>query len=607
MKKVLAIVLAAAMVLSYSMTTFAEIRVDGTRHDSPYTFNGNAKYVVTSASGDDLTVTGNVEETSDNEHAVHSLNGSTVDVSGNVTESGDRHAVYVESSTVKVDGDVTESGTGDAINANKSTVEVGKSIKEIKESGNGNAITALDSTVKVDGSVTENGEGFAIDASGDSTVEIGGNVTESGDGYAVSARNGSTVKIDGNVTGGDNNHAIYALKDSTTVIVAGNVEINGVGNAIWCNTNATVRVRGNVGGDSTKEVILAQGSSTVIVEGDATGNIKSTGGSNVYIGKLVGGSVTTAGDGVVHYLIGTADGSEALSDLIVDSNILEKEGQDFATIDGVEIDGQSKKYLYTSTSDFSGEAKTITLKSNDNNKKLEITGLLPEGVDKNIDESGAVTLTLNGDFKGGLQNLMLTLKDIIYDIFVDNDGNGSASSNPTKGAKGTAVDLAATANSNYEFDYWEVVSGNVTIDNNKFNIGTEDVVIKAHFKEAPQPDPKPQTSSSSNTIFTGTTGNPVTNGKWTKNADGTWTYTSAYKFSNTWGYIANPNDAASVAWYYFDRNGNMLTGWQKLYWNGAYKWYYFSQTKDANEGKCQLGGITPDGYVLNPDGSWKEN
>lgn len=113
---------------------------------------------------------------------------------------------------------------------------------------------------------------------------------------------------------------------------------------------------------------------------------------------------------------------------------------------------------------------------------------------------------------------------------------------------------------------------------------------------------------STKTIFTGTTGFPVTDGKWIYDEiTGTWSYKTIYKFTDTWGYIANPNDAGSAAWYYFDRNGIMLTGWQRLYWNGAYRWYYFSQTKDANEGKCQLGGITPDGYALNPDGSLKEN
>ena len=50
----------------------------------------------------------------------------------------------------------------------------------------------------------------------------------------------------------------------------------------------------------------------------------------------------------------------------------------------------------------------------------------------------------------------------------------------------------------------------------------------------------------------------------------------------------------------------MLTGWQKLYRNDAFSWFYFSEKKDATYGACQLGGITPDGYKLGADGAWIE-
>ena len=72
MKKVLAIILAAVLVLSCNMTAFAEIKVDGTTYGSPYTFNGDAQYVSADASNDDLTVTGNVE----GEPGFHSVLGT---------------------------------------------------------------------------------------------------------------------------------------------------------------------------------------------------------------------------------------------------------------------------------------------------------------------------------------------------------------------------------------------------------------------------------------------------------------------------------------------------------------------------------------------------
>ena len=112
---------------------------------------------------------------------------------------------------------------------------------------------------------------------------------------------------------------------------------------------------------------------------------------------------------------------------------------------------------------------------------------------------------------------------------------------------------------------------------------------------------------STTTIFTGSIGHPVTDGKWVYDEKtGTWSYKTIYKFTETWGYILNPL-THEPGWFYFDRNGNMLTEWQKLLWNGSWKWFYFRQEPGPRYGECQLGGVTPDGYTLNPDGSLKEN
>ena len=67
-------------------------------------------------------------------------------------------------------------------------------------------------------------------------------------------------------------------------------------------------------------------------------------------------------------------------------------------------------------------------------------------------------------------------------VTVTNDGHGTGSASPATGTKGTEVTLSATASEGYEFDAWEVVSGGVTIANNKFTIGDAAVTVKAHFK-----------------------------------------------------------------------------------------------------------------------------
>ena len=46
--------------------------------------------------------------------------------------------------------------------------------------------------------------------------------------------------------------------------------------------------------------------------------------------------------------------------------------------------------------------------------------------------------------------------------------------------------MSSTPNSNYAFKEWQVVSGNITITNNKFTIGTSNVEIKAIFELLPE-------------------------------------------------------------------------------------------------------------------------
>lgn len=71
---------------------------------------------------------------------------------------------------------------------------------------------------------------------------------------------------------------------------------------------------------------------------------------------------------------------------------------------------------------------------------------------------------------------------VAVNVTVSNDGHGTGSASPASGTKGTEVTLTATPASDYAFDAWVVVSGDVTIVNNKFTIGDEAVEVKATFK-----------------------------------------------------------------------------------------------------------------------------
>ena len=97
--------------------------------------------------------------------------------------------------------------------------------------------------------------------------------------------------------------------------------------------------------------------------------------------------------------------------------------------------------------------------------------------------SGGVTVT-NNKFNIGTSNVEVkAIFEEIYDVTVSNDGNGTGSADPDKGISGTEVTLSATANPGYQFKEWQVVSGGVTVANNKFNISSSDVEVKAVFEE----------------------------------------------------------------------------------------------------------------------------
>ena len=130
---------------------------------------------------------------------------------------------------------------------------------------------------------------------------------------------------------------------------------------------------------------------------------------------------------------------------------------------------------------------------------------------------------------------------------------------------------------------------------------TENITLYAKWKTVRVPD---DSEDESEPFFTGTPEKPVSNGAWMQNTDGTWAYVTTRKFTDTWGYIANPWNDNKPAWFRFDGNGKMLTGWQLIYWNGSYKFFYFREAADGRRGECLIDGVSPDGYTVNKDGAW---
>lgn len=125
------------------------------------------------------------------------------------------------------------------------------------------------------------------------------------------------------------------------------------------------------------------------------------------------------------------------------------------------------------------------------------------------------------------------------------------------------------------------------------------------------------------------------NGWWYQYTNGTWPSNSwvklpvqggeAWYYFNKDGYMATGWLFENKNWYYLDpqtgkNNGRMMTGWQQIGgqwyyfkqngsmatgWNYINKnWYYFSTDKLAGEGSMYADRMTPDGFYVNKDGVW---
>ena len=76
-----------------------------------------------------------------------------------------------------------------------------------------------------------------------------------------------------------------------------------------------------------------------------------------------------------------------------------------------------------------------------------------------------------------------------FTITVKTDGNGTASASPDKAVAGTEIRLTATPNTGYHFKEWQVISGDVTIKDNKFIMPSANVEVKAIFEKDASPAP----------------------------------------------------------------------------------------------------------------------
>ena len=91
------------------------------------------------------------------------------------------------------------------------------------------------------------------------------------------------------------------------------------------------------------------------------------------------------------------------------------------------------------------------------------------------------TVDRDTEIKALWENSVIT--PTTYTVTVGNDGNGTGTATPSTAAAGTTITLTATPNKGYHFKEWQVMSGNVTIKDDKFTMPNAHVEVKAIFEE----------------------------------------------------------------------------------------------------------------------------
>ena len=106
----------------------------------------------------------------------------------------------------------------------------------------------------------------------------------------------------------------------------------------------------------------------------------------------------------------------------------------------------------------------------------------------------AATLKSGWDERYSLNrvNGTLTVEDKVEELFtvtVTSGGNGTASASHVKAVAGTEITLTATPKTGYHFKQWQVISGGVTIKDDKFTMPNGNVEVKAIFEKDAPPAP----------------------------------------------------------------------------------------------------------------------
>ena len=183
---------------------------------------------------------------------------------------------------------------------------------------------------------------------------------------------------------------------------------------------------------------------------------------------------------------------------------------------GVTVERQSVFYSVTVETDGNGTASASPVSAE---AGTEIALTVTPGSGSHFKEWQVISggVTISGDsFIMPAENV--TVKAVFeqdtppepetYTVTVQTEGSGTASASPASAEAGTEITLTAVPDSGYHFKEWQVVSGGVTISDDKFTMPGENVTVKAVFEQdttppdPPDPPDPPQPETYTVTVWT---------------------------------------------------------------------------------------------------------
>ena len=299
------------------------------------------------------------------------------------------------------------------------------------------------------------------------TVESGTNVTIDGSNKTVTINDlgTSTIKIVYEETVGSNKKT-FTFTDTITVTVPAHTHSWSI---TASGTTATVKCTAEECPYTTNTEYTA----TISAE------------DKVYDGNAVTATITKSTDFPTEITTGDNDSSTTAPKEIGTYTASATINGDNTKVISVDFAITAQTYSITVTNGTSDKATaeagaTVTItatvpegKAFDKWTTTDVDGLNESTTNPTTFTMPAKAVTVTANFKN------------VYTVTVTNDGHGTATVSPTSGSEGTEVTLTATPATGYKFKEWSVISGGVTIANNKFTIGTENVEIKAIFEAKP--------------------------------------------------------------------------------------------------------------------------